>query len=215
MNAGQAKETLEVIRTLMERTCQYRLLAAWAGIAAGSLAGGGALLFLLLDPTVWYHFLAIWGLVFAGSLLATIVGSLMRGRERGERVWSRQARTVVLALSPALLVGFVLTLYFFLRGEHLVLPGIWMLCYGQGALATSAYAPASIGWLGLGMLLLGTVTLWLPGWWPILMMGLGFGVGHLALGVALLISERYEGSMQVCRSGEGYTSPFDARKAGA
>jgi len=201
MNAGQAKDTLEVIRTLMERTCQYQLLAAWAGMAAGSLAGTGALLFLLLDANNPYHFLAIWGLVFAGSLLATIVGSMMRGRERGERVWSRQARTVVLALSPALFVGLVLTMFFFWRGEHLLLPGIWMLCYGQGALATTAYAPACIGWLGVGMLLLGALTLWLgPGICSILMMGLAFGLGHIGLGIALLLAERYERPAQLHRT---------------
>jgi hypothetical protein len=26
----------------------------------------------------------------------------------------------------------VLTAFFFARGEHLWLPGVWMLCYGQG-----------------------------------------------------------------------------------
>ena len=34
MDARQATRTLEVIRTLMERTCQYQLLTARAGLAA-------------------------------------------------------------------------------------------------------------------------------------------------------------------------------------
>ena len=50
MDSRQAARTLEVIRTLMERTCQYQLLTARAGLAAGCLAGAGALLFTLLDP---------------------------------------------------------------------------------------------------------------------------------------------------------------------
>ncbi len=37
MDARQATRTLEVIRTLMERTCQYQLLTARASLAAGSL----------------------------------------------------------------------------------------------------------------------------------------------------------------------------------
>ena len=41
MDARQAARTLEVIRTLMERTCQYQLLTARAGLAAGCLAGLG------------------------------------------------------------------------------------------------------------------------------------------------------------------------------
>ena len=36
MEPRQAAQTLEVIRTLMERTCQYQLLTARAGLAAGS-----------------------------------------------------------------------------------------------------------------------------------------------------------------------------------
>src|SRR5438067_6822180 len=102
MDSREAARTLEVIRTLMERTCQYRLLTAWAGLAAGTLAGAGALLLGVLDPADPAHFGVVWGLVFAGSLLASCVGTVTRGREVGERVWSRQARAVVLALAPSL-----------------------------------------------------------------------------------------------------------------
>jgi uncharacterized membrane protein len=192
MDALQATQTLEVIRTLMERTCQYRLLAASAGLAAGSLAGAGALLFCVVDAADPFLFGAIWGLVLFGSALATTVGTLMRGRERGEQVWSRQTRAVVLALAPALVVSAVLTVFFFAHGLHLWLPGVWMLCYGQGALATASYAPRSIGWLGAGMLLLGALAFVLGPSSAILVMGLGFGLGHLLLGVALLMAERRE-----------------------
>src|SRR5436305_11526629 len=92
MDSRQAAHTLEVIRTLMERTCQYQLLTARAGLAAGSLAGAGALLFCALDAADPAVFAAVWGLVFAGALLATAVGARTRGRARGERVWSRPAR---------------------------------------------------------------------------------------------------------------------------
>src|SRR3984957_12922424 len=119
MDARQAARTLEMIRTLMERTCQYQLLTARAGLAAGALAGVGALLFLLLDAANPAHFAAVWILVFAGSLLATGVGTLMRGRERGEQVWSRQARAVVLALAPSLVAAVALTAFFFAHGMHL------------------------------------------------------------------------------------------------
>src|SRR4029453_12904059 len=100
MDARQAARTLEVIRTLMERTCQYQFLTARAGLAAGFLAGMGAILLAVLDPANPWHFGAVWALVFAGSLLATVVGTVLRGRECNENVWSRQARAVVLALLP-------------------------------------------------------------------------------------------------------------------
>jgi hypothetical protein len=199
MDTNQAARTLEVIRTLMERTCQYQLLTARAGLAAGSLALAGALLFLALDPADPAAFAAVWGLVFAGSLLATVVGTLMRGRERGERVWSRQARAVVLALAPAVAAAAVLTAFFFARGEHLWLPGVWMLCYGQGALATAAYAPRAIGRMGAGMLAAGALALALGPAWGVALMGAAFGGGHLVLGAALLAAERRERPLRLHR----------------
>src|SRR5438128_12184232 len=100
MDAYQAARNLELIRTLMEGTCQYQLLTARAGLVAGSLAGAGALAFLVLDADNPWHFGGVWVGVFAGSVLATTLGTILRSRARGEAVWSRQARTVLLALVP-------------------------------------------------------------------------------------------------------------------
>jgi hypothetical protein len=200
MDARQAAQTLEVIRTLMERTCQYQLLTARASLVAGSLAGAGALSFLWLDPANPWHFGAVWAVVFVGSLLATTVGTVLRGRQSGERVWSRQARTVLLALAPSLVAALVLSVFFFARGWHLWLPGVWMLCYGQGALATSAYAPTPIRWLGVTVLLLGGVTLALGTDWAVWAMGVVFGLGHMVLGAVLLVQERRQTMLRIHRS---------------
>ena len=197
MDATQAARNLEVIRTLMERTARYRLLTAWAGLGAGALALAGAGLFILLDATDPAVFGAVWGLVFVGALLATIVGSLARGRERGESAWSRPARAVVLALTPGLVAAAILTGFFFARGEHLLLPGVWMLCHGQGALATSAYAPRPIAYLGAAMLGMGAIALALGPTWSVPMMAIAFGGGHIALGVALLLVERREAKVRL------------------
>jgi hypothetical protein len=183
----------------MERTCQYQLLTAKAGLVAGSLAGAAALLFLFLTPDDPWHFGVTWGAVFAGSLFAAATGTVLRGRQRGERVWSRQARAVLLALAPSILVALVLSVFFFARGEHLWLPGVWMLCYGQGALATSTYAPAPIRWLGVAVLLFGSLTLWLGPDWAIIMMGLVFGLGHIGLGGVLLVGERRATALRLHR----------------
>jgi hypothetical protein len=197
MDARQAARTLEVIRTLMERTCQYQLLTARAGLAAGTLAGAGALAFLVLDAANPWHFGSVWAAVFVGSVLATCLGTVLRSRARGERVWSRQARTVLLALAPSLFAALALSVFFFARGEHLWLPGAWMLCYGQGALATAAYAPPPIRRLGITVLLLGGLTLWLGPAWAVPMMGLVFGLGHVGLGSALLVIERRQAPVRL------------------
>jgi hypothetical protein len=200
MDPRQAAHTLEVIRTLMERTCQYRLLTAGASLAAGTLAILGALAFFFFDAADPVSFGCVWGFVFASSLTGSIVGTLLRGREVGERVWSRQTRMVLLALTPSLAAAAALTVFFFVRGDHLWLPGVWMLCYGQGSLATSAYAPAGIRWLGVAMLGLGALTLALGTGWAIVLMAIAFGAGHLLLGFALLSEERRERAFRLYRS---------------
>jgi hypothetical protein len=174
----------------MERTTQYQFLTARAGLAAGVLAGVGALLFAVLDASDPWHFGAVWGLVFIGSLLATCVGTVTRVRERGEEVWSRQARAVVYALLPSIFAAVALSVFFFRLGLHLWLPGVWMLCYGQGALATAVYAPRMIRHLGIVALLLGPVTLALGPTWAVPMMGVVFGLGHIGLGLSMLVAER-------------------------
>jgi hypothetical protein len=175
-------------------------LTARAGIAAGILACVGALAFLVLDANDPAVFGAVWGMVFIGSLLATCLGTMMRSRECGEQLWTRQTRTVVTALAPSLFAALVLTVFFYARGEHLWLPGIWMLCYGQGALATAAYAPAPIRQLGLAVLGLGALTLALGPTVAVLMMGLVFGTGHIALGIVLLSIERRQSGIRLHRS---------------
>lgn len=200
MDARQAACTLEVIRTLMERTCQYQLLTARASLVAGSLAGLGALSFFFLNPANPVHFGLVWGVVFLGALLAISIGTVIRSREIGEQIWSRQARTVLKALAPSFVAACVLTGFFFLRGDHLTLPGVWMLCYGQGALATAAYAPWPIRYLGIGFLLLGALTLGLGASWAAPLMGMTFGVGHLALGATLFLVERRAAVLKIHRS---------------
>lgn len=199
MDARQATQTLEVIRTLMERATQYQFLTARAGLAAGSFACVGALAFLFLDPADPRQFGALWAVVFVGSVLATVLGTMLQSRQADEPLWSRQSRTVLAALTPSLLAALALSVLFFALDLHLWLPGVWMLCYGQGALATASYAPPPICPLGWTALIVGSVTLALGPAWGVLMMGLMFGVGHIALGIALLAIERRQSSLKLHR----------------
>jgi len=199
MDAVHAARTLEVIRTLMERTTQYQLLTARAGLAAGSLASVGALAFVWLDASNPLVFGLVWGGVFFGSLAATVVSTIWRGRTQGEKIWSRQARAVVWALMPALLAALALSVVCFVRGDHVWLPGVWMLCYGQGASATAPYAPAPIRYFGFLTLMLGAVTLGLGPAWAVLMMGLVFGAGHITLGIVLLAAEQRQRKLRLHR----------------
>ncbi|MBI3272306.1 MAG: hypothetical protein HYZ53_25165 [Planctomycetes bacterium] len=201
----RAVEDLRVIRTLMERSAKYELLSARAGLAAGLIALVGALFLSLARLDGPWPYGLVWAGVFVGSLTSVVLCVIQRGQERNEPVWSPQARAVVTALLPPFLVGWTISVWLFARGEHLHLPGIWMLCYACGALATSTYAPEPIRGLGVAMLCLGPVTLALPTAFGNVLMMFAFGLGHMGLAAALELRERRIGApvrLQVIPGGE-------------
>jgi hypothetical protein len=190
MDHERAEQNLEIIRTLMERGTRYEHLSARAGLQVGAIAVAGALSFVKLDPVTPLAFGGVWGAVFALALLVMVREQLAEVRAAGVDLWTRPAREIVRALLPALAMAAVLSVQAFAAGRHLELPGIWMLCYGVGALATSTFAPPAMFSMGVAFLGFGALTLWLGPAWATPMMGVVFGGGHLALGIGLLSARR-------------------------
>jgi hypothetical protein len=183
MTGKEAEQTLAVIRTLMERSTRYTNLSGHAGVAAGVLALLGCGL------RVWLHtpFLATWLGVLLGACAATVLFTSLMARANREPLWTRQARTAVLALSPAFFVALVLTAVLARVGEQALLPGIWMLMWGVGALAMSFFTPRVISLLGITFLVAGTFTLCVQPVDDALSMGMTFGLIHLAYGIVLSV----------------------------
>src|SRR5262249_21385189 len=143
MTTKEAEQTLAVIRTLMERSTRYTNLSGHAGIAAGPLALGGSAL------RVWANtsFIATWIGVLVAASRAIVFFTARMARANGEPFWTRQTRTVALALTPALLAALVLTAALERVGQHSLLPGTWMLLWGVGALAMGFFTPRVISLL--------------------------------------------------------------------
>jgi hypothetical protein len=198
MQQEHAEFTLETIRTLMERSQRYEHISGLGGLIAGGAAcTGGAILaggWLPWSPAG--NFGVVWGVVFVVALVSQCVLTFARARQRGEPVWSRQARTVTLALLPCVVAGATLSVLMARIGRLDWLPAVWLLLYGTGALATSFFAPRSIGWLGCVCLGLGAVALLLPTPHPVITMVVGFGLTHLVYGVGVLLAERRQAREQ-------------------
>lgn len=190
MNQDRAEQNLELIRTLMERANRYEYLSARAGLQVGGIAVAGSLSFLYLDASTPLAFGAVWFAVFWLSVGVMVREQVREVRDAGVPLWTRPAREIVRALVPAMTMSALLSLHAFSLGRHLELPGVWMLCYGVGALATSTYAPPVVAQMGGAFMACGALTLWLGTHWATTMMGLVFGGGHLALGVGLLATRR-------------------------
>ena len=186
MTGKEAEETLSVIRTLMERGTRYTNLSGHAGIAAGLLALLGSALRLRFQTP----FLPTWIGVLVAACSAIVFFTAMMARANGEPFWTRQAKTVVLALTPAFLSALLLTAVLARIGQEALLPGVWMLLWGVGALAMSFFTPRVISLLGMAFMLAGAVTLFLNPGPDAVTMGLTFGAIHLAYGVVLSIRAR-------------------------
>lgn len=186
MTGREAEQTLGVIRTLMERSTRYTNLSGHAGVAAGVLALLGCAL------RIWFHapFLLTWMGVLGAACGATVFFTAAMARANGEPIWTRQARAAVLALAPALFVALVLTAVMARVGQEALLPGLWMLMWGVGALAMSFFTPRVISLLGITFLVAGTFTLFVHPVPDALSMGMTFGLIHLAYGIVLTVTRQ-------------------------
>ena len=198
MQLEHAEHTLETIRTLMDRSQRYEHISGYSGLVAGSavLTGCAALAGHWLPYAPQTCFLVVWSVVFAVAATAHGLLTFARARRRDEPVWSRQARTVLLAVLPSFVASLAVSVALW-RADHLeMLPALWLMFYGCGALATGFFAPRSIARLGmicLGLAITGLLVL--PDA-PLLTMALGFGMTHLGFGVCVLTTERREAREQ-------------------
>jgi len=183
MTGKEAEQTLAVIRTLMERSTSYTNLSGHAGIAAGALA----LLGCVLRVQYGTPFLPTWFGVLTAALAASVFFTAALARANQEPLWTRQSRTVVLALTPAFTAALILTAVLERVGQEAMLPGVWMLLWGVGALAMSFFTPRVIWLLGVTFMVTGTFTLFLGPFNDALSMGATFGAVHLTYGIILSV----------------------------
>ena len=191
MHVEHAEHTLETIRTLMERSQRYEHVSGYSGLAAGSvvLVGCGVLEAGWLPFGPRGNFALVWSVAFAVAFAAHVTLTFARARQRDEPAWSRQARTVYIALLPSVLASLVVSVLIWRLDRLDLLPAAWLLLYGCGVLATSFFAPRSILALGASCLALGTASLLADWGHPLLTMAVGFGVTHVAFGAGVLVAE--------------------------
>jgi hypothetical protein len=202
MEPNQAVENLQVIRTLMERSAVYRRALApimlFTG-AIGVLAAGAGLYFRVEEPRA---FAELW----LGTAAAAVAGAFLLARRQvikdQEPFWSPPTRRVGQALLPPLLCGLFVGLMLTMLDANWVIDFsmamVWMLFYGCALNAAGFFMTRGIKWFGwifiLGAIgivvqrLLANSSLHPQG--ANLMMGLFFGVLHLAYGAYLYLTEK-------------------------
>lgn len=204
MNEAAAREHLQTIRTLMERTALYRRALAPTMLVAGALGLAAAALGYCVMPETAGGFLALW--LPAASVILAAAFLLIRRQaiNAAEPFWTPPTRRVALAALPAAFVGVAATwplalLEGEIRAVALALPAAWLICYGLALHAAGFFMPRGIRWFGWGFVLAGTAAGSLVFLLPHrlisvrhahLLMGMSFGFGHLAYGLYLRATGR-------------------------
>jgi hypothetical protein len=143
-----------------------------------------------LQPTV-ERWLLTW---VAEGWLAFAIGGLamVRKAAAGDTpLTSRPGRRFVLAYSPPILAGALLTIVLYKAGLTALLPGVWLLLYGTGVVTGGALSVPVVPVMGVCFMLLGMVALFAPVAWGDWLLGAGFGLLHIGFGA--WIARRYGG----------------------
>jgi hypothetical protein len=184
----RAMENLRFIRATMERATSYTMVSgtgqAWVGVSAlcaAWLATGSH------QPKTW---LLIWLLEAALSVLISVAMMFRKARAARLPLLTETGRRFLLSFAPAMLAGAVISGLLYQLGQYSLMPGIWLLLYGTGVVASGTYSARILPVMGLCFMVLGVMALLLPGWGNLLMAG---GFGGLHLGFGLLIARKYGG----------------------
>lgn len=185
----RAIENLRFIRDTMERAGAFTAVPGWGGVGMGLTALVAALI-ASRQPTV-ERWMLTW---VAEGWLAFAIGGLamVRKAAAGETpIRSKPGRRFVLAYTPPILAGALLSVALYHAGLTSLLPGTWLLLYGAAVVTGGALSVPVVPVMGACFLVLGAVALFAPAAWGNLLMAVGFGGIHIGFGA--WIARRYGG----------------------
>lgn len=208
MQSDWAAENLQVIRTLMERSAIYRRALGPMTVFAGGLGTAAAITGQVLHLDSPRRFILYWLGVAVVAICGAAVFVRRQALREGEPFWSPPARRVARAALPAgaaaaVFTGGVLAAIGRLAGGVVpddtlalaITPAVWIMLYGLALNAAGFFMPRGIQLLGW-IFIAGGGGAWLLAAWHAgfvvaghWLMGLHFGLLHLAYGAYLLFTE--------------------------
>ncbi|MEM6316181.1 MAG: hypothetical protein AAF960_00840 [Bacteroidota bacterium] len=196
-------ETLNEIRSLMERSSRFISLSGLSGVAAGLFAILGAILaYLYLDMRPFdgrrlYYVEAVnstkWGMsyitfffldalmVLIGAVAGGIFFTTRKAKKKGQKIWDSLSQRLLINLLIPLITGGIFCLGLFYHGFFGFLAPTTLVFYGLALINASKYTLDDVRSLGYCEIVLGLLALFYPGYglevWTI-----GFGFLHIIYG---------------------------------
>lgn len=185
----RAIDNLAFIRSTMERAGAFTAVSGWGMVAIGVLAVVTAAV-AAQQPTI-LRWLDVWLAAGAAALVVQLWAMLAKARHSDVPLLSGPGRKFVLAVSPPIVVGAMLTVVLYREGAVAIIPGMWLLLYGAAVAAGGAMSVEIIPVLGLCFLTAGALALVAPFAWRDWILGVAFGGFHIVFGYP--IARRYGG----------------------
>jgi hypothetical protein len=202
MNNNEHLESLQQIRSMMERSSRFISLSGLSGVAAGIIAlFGAAAAHLYLDTKPFsgpYLYLAEpgyekWGLNFyeffaldAGivlilALAAGIFFTTRKAVRKGQKVWDKLTWRLLINLVIPLATGAVFCLALLKYGMFGLIAPTTLIFYGLSLINGSKYTLNDIRYLGVTEIVLGMIGLFNIGY-GLEIWAIGFGLMHIVYG---------------------------------
>ncbi len=182
-------DNLAFIRNAMEHAGAFTAVSGWGMVMVGFLAIGASLV-AAAQPTR-ARWLDIWLALAVAGIVIQLWAMLAKARASGIPLLSGPGRKFVLAVSPPLMAGAILTVVLHHAGMAPLLPGLWLLLYGAAVAAGGAFSVEIVPVMGLCFLAAGALALFTPMSWSDWILGFAFGGFHIAFGIP--IARRYGG----------------------
>jgi hypothetical protein len=184
----RAEEDLRFIRDAMDRAATFTCVPGKGGVAMGAVGLAAAALGARTSSTrAW---LAIWTGAGMLGFAVGVVSLLVKARSEGHRPAGSASRRFALSLMPPLVAGAALTAALAASGARSFLPGLWLLLYGCAVVGAGLPSVPVVPLFGGSLLVLGLLALAFPSQGDLLLGG-GFGLGHIVCGV--IVARRHGG----------------------
>lgn len=197
-------DDLKDIKDLMNKSSKFISLSGWSGICIGVVALIAAYIAKqLINYEYMVHAsseielkdaLSNTNLKLLVLALITLFMSLCLGtiftynksKRLGEKIWTPQAKTLLINLALPLSIGGLCCLLLFLKGDYGLVAPFTLIFYGLSLINASKYTLNEIKGLGVINCLLGIIGLYYIGY-GLLLWAIGFGVLHIIYGIVMKI----------------------------
>jgi len=209
-NHKEQLETLQEIRSLMERSTRFSSLSALTGIVAGCAALAGIYaaythLGIAPDEPGYYKLLITETgelnnsnvkFLFADLLIVFIFSMIVSGyltrrkAQQDNRVfWDGASKRLIINMSVPMITGFIFCIALFYSRQLEFIAPISLVFYGLALINASKYTISDIRWLGFAQLITGLIAAFFLEY-GLLFWALGFGIIHIIYGLTMYL--KYE-----------------------